>query len=178
MDKRPLVQGDRDPTTRTGWLPASGHRGGRKRATHAKKARISEALAVEAEKQAEHHREQAQQHRDKKHPKQTKASSSKCGPAVRPEVRTPPREPRAKRRSPSREASESYPQDLTDASLLPVERANLCGGLSYNPHEQCWNKMGRALLGLVRPSRTATFEGKTRRVLPHHICQDGHHSGL
>ena len=30
VDKRPLVQGDRDPTTRTGWLPASGHRGGRK----------------------------------------------------------------------------------------------------------------------------------------------------
>ena len=46
------------------------------------------------------------------------------------------------------------------------------GGLRYNPREQCWNKMGRALLGLVRPSRAATFEGKIRRVLPEHICQE------
>jgi hypothetical protein len=32
--------------------------------------------------------------------------------------------------------------------------------------------MGRALLGLVRPSRTATFEGKTRKILPEHICME------
>ena len=34
--------------------------------------------------------------------------------------------------------------------------------------------MGRALLGLVRPTRCATFEGKTRKVLHEHICwQEG-----